>query len=191
LERLPGGKLLVRIATGTGPLFPSNALWGDVTRRLAVSDSSADGVFCSHTLEHLSSQDVDRALQEALRILKPGGVFRIVVPDLRWRAEAYLRQAAAKDERAADQFLSSTMLGEKRRARTLAAIARTMFGNSAHRWMFDFASLARRLTSIGFVDVRRCEFGDAAQPAFKDVEERSRFFAGENRELAVEARRPS
>jgi hypothetical protein len=35
--------------------------------------------------------------------------------------------------------------------------------------------------------VRRCEFGDAADPMFAMVEDRARFFEDGERELAIEA----
>jgi len=41
-----------------------------------------DLVYCSHTLEHLHPADADRALQEFMRVLRPGGAAFIMVPDL-------------------------------------------------------------------------------------------------------------
>lgn len=41
-----------------------------------------DSVFCSHALEHLYPHDVVTALKEFHRVLKPGGVAWIVVPNL-------------------------------------------------------------------------------------------------------------
>ena len=41
-----------------------------------------DFVESVHSLEHLYPHDVDRALKEFLRVLKPGGVAMIFVPDL-------------------------------------------------------------------------------------------------------------
>ena len=41
-----------------------------------------DFVQSVHSLEHLYPHDVDRALKEFLRVLKPGGVALIFVPDL-------------------------------------------------------------------------------------------------------------
>lgn len=41
-----------------------------------------DRVFCSHALEHLFPHDVEKALREFHRVLKPGGAALIFVPDL-------------------------------------------------------------------------------------------------------------
>ena len=38
-------------------VFPSNVLYGDIVKGLPVADNSCDGVYCSHTLEHLSLED--------------------------------------------------------------------------------------------------------------------------------------
>lgn len=41
-----------------------------------------DAVYCCHALEHLYPHEVNRALSEFKRVLRPGGVAIIVVPDL-------------------------------------------------------------------------------------------------------------
>lgn len=47
-----------------------------------LPDGSVDGVFASHVLEHVEQWDVHQALCEVRRVLRPGGVALIVVPDL-------------------------------------------------------------------------------------------------------------
>ncbi len=41
-----------------------------------------DAIYCSHALEHLYPHEVSVALAEFYRVLKPGGVATILVPDL-------------------------------------------------------------------------------------------------------------
>jgi ubiquinone/menaquinone biosynthesis C-methylase UbiE len=48
----------------------------------SVETGSFDYVQSVHSLEHLYPHDVDRALKEFLRVLKPGGTVMIFVPDL-------------------------------------------------------------------------------------------------------------
>ena len=47
-------------------------------------------VYSSHFLEHIPRDQVAPFLQECWRILKPGGVLRIVVPDLENLCRIYL-----------------------------------------------------------------------------------------------------
>lgn len=41
-----------------------------------------DTIYCSHSVEHLKRQEVPVALREFLRVLKPGGLLLLIVPDL-------------------------------------------------------------------------------------------------------------
>lgn len=62
----------------------------DLTAPLPLADNSADAVYHAHVLEHLSRVDAARLLRECHRILKPGGILRVVVPDLELHARNYL-----------------------------------------------------------------------------------------------------
>jgi predicted SAM-dependent methyltransferase len=62
-----------------------------------LADGTADFVYNSHVLEHLCRDDARRFLQECHRILKPGGILRIAVPDLEDAAREYLRNIARWD----------------------------------------------------------------------------------------------
>jgi predicted SAM-dependent methyltransferase len=53
-----------------------------VTRLMMFKDGFADLVYASHVLEHISYHHSVETLQEWGRLLKPGGVLRISVPDL-------------------------------------------------------------------------------------------------------------
>ncbi|HOZ80589.1 MAG TPA: methyltransferase domain-containing protein, partial [Ferruginibacter sp.] len=98
-------------------VFPANVLYGDIVKGLPVGDNSCDGVYCSHTLEHLSLEDFRLSLRNTWRILKPGGIFRCVVPDLEIAAREYIQALDRKDKNASIQFLNSVMLGQRTRPR--------------------------------------------------------------------------
>jgi predicted SAM-dependent methyltransferase len=171
----------------TGLLFPARALRGDIVKGLPVPDGMCTGVFSSHVLEHIPRNDLPVALRNTARMLRRGGVFRLVVPDLRWRAERYVRSAENDGSDAADNFMKACILGQMAKSRSPLALLRNRFGNSAHLWMYDFASLRGLLLSAGFQSIRRCEFGDASDPMFSRVEQPGRFVDGEQHELAIEA----
>ena len=180
-ERLP----ILGSYTKNARHFPANVQPGDIVKGLPVSDGSCDGVYASHVLEHLALQDFHLALQNTYRILRKGGIFRLVVPDLEWFAREYVARLDQGDPNANAFFLRKTTFGCEQKERGLIGLMRKLFNTSAHLWMWDESSMAQALESHGFLQIRRCRFGDCEDAMFSLIEERSRF---ENA-VAMEARR--
>src|SRR5437868_928144 len=54
----------------------------DITKRLPFDDNTIDAIFIEHCLEHVHLHDAMRFLEEAHRVLVPGGMIRITVPSI-------------------------------------------------------------------------------------------------------------
>jgi predicted SAM-dependent methyltransferase len=67
----------------------------DIRKGLPFADGSVDVCYHSHVLEHLTPAAGRDLIGECYRVLRPGGVLRVVVPDLERIARSYL---AALDE---------------------------------------------------------------------------------------------
>ena len=138
-------------------------------------------MFSSHVLQDLTLEQSRAAIRNAFALLRPGGVYRTVVPDLMIAVRRYVE---SDDPLAAYAFLRETKTGVAvtlpRRAKIAAALG------SRQQWQWDFPTLAHELRAEGFTAVRRCEIGDAADPRFADVEDPTRF----REALAVECVRP-
>jgi SAM-dependent methyltransferase len=67
----------------------------DLRDGIPYPDESFDAVYHSNFLEHLDRADAEGLLRECRRVLRPGGVLRVVVPDLEVQARAYLDALAA------------------------------------------------------------------------------------------------
>lgn len=160
-----------------GVVFPENVVFGDIVKGLPYASESCDGVYSSHVLEHLSRDDCERALKEAHRLLRPGGVFRAVLPDLKAAAESYIARASEGDKNASHAFMEETYLGLSSRPRTPIGVIRGIFGNSQHLWMWDRAAMTSAFLDAGFVSVRDAQFGDSDDAMFALVEDRGRFDA--------------
>jgi predicted SAM-dependent methyltransferase len=179
-ERLP---LVGRLYTRNARRVPANVEYGDIVRGLPVAAASARAVYASHVLEHLALEDLRAALQKTRELLQPGAVFRLVVPDLKALARRYV---ASTEPLAAMDFMRATSLGSERRPRKLTDYVRSLVGNSAHLWMWDYEALHEELTRAGFEQIRSCTYGDWSDPAFADVEQPDRLGDA----IAIESRRP-
>lgn len=76
----------------------------DLQTRLPFEDNSFSAAYHSHVLEHIPKKQASAFLSECHRVLAPGGVLRVVVPDLETIARLYLKYldaAVAGDETAA------------------------------------------------------------------------------------------
>jgi predicted SAM-dependent methyltransferase len=62
----------------------------DLTQGLPFPDDSFNVVYHSHLLEHFPKTTAESFLRECCRILRSGGVLRVVVPDLEQIARTYL-----------------------------------------------------------------------------------------------------
>src|ERR1700730_6663876 len=185
-ERLP---FIGRLYTKNERRFPENVLYGDIVKGLPIAKGSVARLFASHVIEHLCYQDALLALKRSHELLKPGALFRLIVPDLKTRAQKYISAADRNSAAAAIDFMRSTMLGRARHPRGLRSVLVETFGGSHHLWMWDEASLSAVLHEQGFVNIRRCAFGDSEDPLFAEVEDPTRFIDGDIVELAIECRR--
>jgi len=66
-------------------------------RMLPFAPESFDLVFSSHVLEHFGRDELEAVLKEWLKVLKPDGEFRIVVPNLEWAAKEILEGRTSWD----------------------------------------------------------------------------------------------
>ena len=62
----------------------------DVTRGVPFEPCQFEAVYHSHVLEHLKPKQGENLIHECFRVLKPGGILRIVVPDLERIVKLYL-----------------------------------------------------------------------------------------------------
>ena len=155
--------------------FPSNVLYGDIIKGLPIDENSCDGLYCSHTLEHLSLQDFRQAIINSFKILKKGGIFRCIVSDLEFVARSYIKELDNGEKLASLNFMNRTALGMKERPRGLKGFFSSFFGNSRHLWMWDNKSLLAELKDVGFTKIRACKFNDFDDEMFKSVEDINRF----------------
>lgn len=156
-----------------------NILYGSALR-LPFEPNSVNVLYSSHMLEHLDRVEARKFLAEAMRVLAPGGIIRLVVPDLQMRARAYLETGDA------DMFMSALGSREHSLHTFGAKLKFIALGNRGHQWMYDAASLAALVESCGFVSARSIHAGETSitDPGELDLRERM------EESIYVEASRP-
>jgi len=66
----------------------------DLSKPLPFESNHFAMVYCSHVLEHFDRESGERFLIECVRVLRPGGTLRVVVPDLELLAKNYIERLA-------------------------------------------------------------------------------------------------
>lgn len=133
----------------------------DIRRPLPFAEASVARLICEHVLEHVDfREDVPKIFADWVRILKPGGIARIVVPDLRIYVEAYL--AADPAQWAA---LGWDMANLPEDIQTPMHILNHAFHQGGeHLFGYDFETLAWALRRAGFNSVHQAAFGKSLDP---------------------------
>jgi len=143
----------------------------DLRFPLDCPSDSIEGVYCSHTLEHLYPKAALALLREVFRVLRSGAWLRIGVPDL----EKYVSFYVGPDiPPGFDVFRSG--------AEAISYVTQ----NHGHHSAWDERMLSTVLVETGFTSVRRVGFGREGSDRRLIKEEAHR----EWETLVVEARKP-
>jgi SAM-dependent methyltransferase len=146
-----------------------NIRFANATRRIPCADDSAEIVYSSHMIEHLDRKEAQAFLLEAKRILRPGGVLRLAVPDISRLVNSYLATGDA------DSFIAGTNMSLARCTNVLSRVRLALIGPRHHLWMYDGRSLSKLLCDAGFTAVSIMPPGrtNIADPGDLDLEERA------------------
>jgi SAM-dependent methyltransferase len=101
-----------------------------------IESNSVEVIYTCHVLEHFKRKQTKTVLDEWFRVLKPNGTLRLAVPDFESICKVYQEK---KD---------------------LNLVIGPLFGNqnylyNIHYNIFDFSSLSKLLSDVGFSDIKR------------------------------------
>lgn len=162
--------------------LPPNILAHNLAKGVPFVADSVDAVFHSNVLEHLDREVAKRFLAEVHRVLKPGGVHRIVVPDFEAACASYLAHVARCDadpsqvDRHEDYIVAILEQSVRREAAGTSLqsplrrwIENRLLGDArrrgeTHQWMYDRISLATILRQLEYRDVRLWSFDSSGIP---------------------------
>lgn len=135
----------------------------DVRFQFPFENEVYRGIITEHTIEHLTPFDAINMLKEFHRILRPGGIVRIIVPDLEKYIKFYLQDLA--NEEITNEFAAFENGCE--------AIW-NLTQNWEHVSCWDYKMLSKCLIDAGFKDCKHLRFGEGANAdLLKDSPHRS------------------
>lgn len=135
---------------------PEIVRW-DCRRRLPLRDESALGIRAEQFVEHLEVlEELPSFLADCLRVLKPGGVLRVIVPDTQRYMEAYVQP----DVSAFKALVWPTF--SKELPTRLDVVNHVFHQYHEHRWGYDFENLKHRLETAGFKMITQTSYRRSA-----------------------------
>lgn len=129
----------------------------DMTNGLVYNfgENHFDICWCCHALEHLEYPNgIVSALNEIYKSLKPGGTFRLAVPDLDIMAQAYVNGSDLK-------FLYSSDFPAYYYKDHPAERAHFFVTAWQHKMLYSFSLMSELLRDAGFKDIRKMAFGQS------------------------------
>jgi len=154
----------------------------DIKKHFNIPNNTVDVIYISHTLEHLESWEARFFLQECHRILKIGGIIRIVVPDLDILYEKFIQKdeafftnpiiAGYSKEEIENYFNQSSYL-------TFSDLFLGVFYSSEffrrthsgfHKYIYNKEILFQRLKSAGFDKIFIKKWGESLDNEIKEFE---------------------
>jgi predicted SAM-dependent methyltransferase len=127
----------------------------DLREPLPFPDASVTNIYSEHFFEHLEyPREVEPFLKECQRLLIPGGLFSVGVPDTKWPLLSYANDTPeyfveAKNRRWGPEVCRETRLHQ---------INYHFRQGSEHKYAYDFETLAHVLRKAGFTNIIRRGF---------------------------------
>lgn len=154
-----------------------NIIYMNLNNPWQFHSNSIDTVYASHLFEHLSLKSSELFLKEAYRTLKPGGVLRLVVPDLYQIAKKYIALYDQSDENVdTTQFIMWAVNMHREGQYGSPGIFKKIIYElqgypHQHKYMYDDKSLTQKVLNHGFSKPLLLSYGKSEYISeIKDVE---------------------
>jgi SAM-dependent methyltransferase len=162
--------------------LPNNIMVQDISTGIPFESDSVDVVYHSHFLEHFDRDVANRFLLEVKRVLKPGGIHRIVVPDLEKICKNYISHISeceiSQDESNHHDLYISAIIGQSVQKEAFGTskqkfirrfIENLLLGDArrrgqTHQWMYDRINLKTLLINLGHKDVHTQDYNLSSIP---------------------------
>lgn len=163
----------------------------DVTKTFPYPSNTFDFAFSEHMIEHIPYADGKKMITECFRVLKPGGVLRLVTPDFKFVMKLY--QDSQKDIHKDYIAWNADMFIGDRAPHDAISVVNNFVRDWGHEYIYDADALCGALKNVGFEDVKTAELQKSEHPDLCNLENAQRQPDGflKLESLIVEARKPA
>lgn len=129
-------------------------------QELPFEDGSVECIYASHVFEHMSIYAAPKVFKECYRVLKEGGVLRIIIPDIKKAMKKYLENDYSYKAFTDNKMYGKALFGyteytifEAFKAELISPTGQAhLLGSSglAHQNAWDFETLKMDLKRVGF-----------------------------------------
>ncbi len=125
----------------------------DLRKPFPFQNDSCSIIYSEHFFEHLDYPDLACSfLKECFRILKPGAIFSVVVPDIELILNSYVKGGTA------EYYAAQRQWHPKWCQTQMEHINYNFRQDGEHRFCYDMETLKKLLECTGFLDVHQRQF---------------------------------
>jgi predicted SAM-dependent methyltransferase len=148
----------------------------DATKEFPIPSDSFDFVYTEHMIEHIGFEDGLSMLGECNRVLKPGGVIRVVTPSLGFIYRVTSSDRSPLEDRYREWSVRTFVPGAP--AVTNALFLNNFVRGWGHTFIYDHDTLRHAMQLAGFVRVTACDLNASDHPPLRNLENERRLPAG-------------
>ncbi len=155
-----------------------NKIYGDLNN-IGLKSEVCDLIFISHTLEHIPHLQIQRVLSEINRVMKKNATIRILVPNLKKIAKAYVKKDKKFFKKAIDEdhsirtdlgyggMFMNFIVSPGQDTVLLNRNLNKFISGYAHLYSYDFEMMKILLSKTGFKNIKEAKFCKSKYNDFK------------------------
>jgi predicted SAM-dependent methyltransferase len=148
----------------------------DATQRLPFMSGTFQYVYTEHMIEHVPYQKGLCMLRECHRVMRTGGVIRVITPNLAAIIGLHSSELCADQQKYLFWFCQ-TLVPQECPPNAASAI-NIMFRLWGHQFIYDEETLADAMRAAGFSSVTRCHIADSDHPDLQNLGNEQRYPEG-------------
>jgi predicted SAM-dependent methyltransferase len=161
----------------------------DSTKTFPYPDNTFDYIFTEHMIEHVPYAAGQVMLRECYRVLKPGGILRLITPDVKFLMSLY----NDREKQINKDYIkwNSELFFKDGSPHTATSVINNFYRDWGHRYIYDIPTMRDAMTKAGFSEIKEGKLNQSEHPEIAGLEHDQRMPAGflELESMVIEAKK--